>query len=79
MVVTGTGNFVLVYPMEEEGAIFLPCCYGYATTIRRAQGADLYQGCIYFDQKKFPAGRGYGYVAVSRFMSPCGDVGRVSS
>ena len=64
----GSGNMVLIHPLEEDGNIFLPCCYGYATTIRRAQGADLYQGCIYFDQKKFPAGRGYGYVAVSRFM-----------
>ena len=63
----GSGNMVLVHPMEEGGAIFLPCCYGYATTIRRAQGADLFQGCIYMDQKK-RAGRGYGYVAVSRFQ-----------
>ena len=47
----GTGNMVLVHPMEENGERFLPCCYGYATTIRRAQGADLYHGCIYMDQK----------------------------
>ena len=46
----GTGNMVLVHPIEEDGSRFLPCCYGYATTIRRAQGADLYHGCIYFDQ-----------------------------
>ena len=26
-------------------------------------------GCIYFDQKQRAAGRGYGYVAVSRFKS----------
>ena len=64
----GTGNLVLVHPMEENGSIFLPCTYGYATTIRRAQGADLVQGCIYMDQKK-RAARGYGYVAVSRFMT----------
>jgi hypothetical protein len=31
----GTGNFALVFPMEEDGARFLPCCYGYATTIRQ--------------------------------------------
>ncbi len=67
----GTGNMVLVHPMEENGETFLPCCYGYATTIRRAQGADLYHGCLYFDQKK-PAGRGYGYVGVSRFKSRSG-------
>jgi len=52
----GTGNFVLVYPMEEEGAIFLPCCYGYATTIRRAQGASLELGCLWFNQKRRAAG-----------------------
>jgi ATP-dependent exoDNAse (exonuclease V) alpha subunit len=68
----GTGNMVLVHPIEEQGSKFLPCCYGYATTIRRAQGADLYQGCIYFDQKKRVAARGYGYVAVSRFKSRAG-------
>ena len=68
----GTGNYVLVHPMEENGARFLPCSYGYATTIRRAQGASLDQGCIYFDQKKFHAGRGYGYVAVSRFKTKDG-------
>ena len=26
-------------------------------------------GCIYFDQKYFCAGRGYGYVAASRFRT----------
>ena len=51
--------------------LFLPCCYGYATTIRRAQGADLDLGCIYFDQP-MPAARGYGYVAVSRFKTRAG-------
>ena len=34
-----TGNMVLVHPMKENDYKFLPCCYGYATTIRRAQGA----------------------------------------
>ena len=65
----GTGNMVLVHPMEEENAMFLPCCYGYATTIRRAQGADLYHGCIYMDHKHHAAARGDGYVAASRFKS----------
>ena len=68
----GTGNMVLVHPIEEEGSRFLPCCYGYATTIRRAQGADLYHGCIYMDLKYRTAARGYGYVAVSRFKSRAG-------
>ena len=47
----------------------MPLTYGYATTVRRAQGASLDMGCIYFDQRKRAAGRGYGYVAVSRFKS----------
>ena len=51
----GTGNMVLMYPMEEKGAIFLPCCYGYATTIRRSQGASLAQGCLWFKQKRHAA------------------------
>ena len=42
----GTGNMVLVHPMEESGSIFLPCCYGYATTIRRAQGAVCVSVCV---------------------------------
>ena len=63
----GSGNYVLIHPMEENGSVFLPGCYGYATTIIRAQGASLSMGCIYVDQKYFCAGRGYGYVAASRF------------
>jgi hypothetical protein len=55
----GTGNMVLVHPMEEDGQIFLPCCYGYATTVRRAQGWSLDMGCLYFDQHRHHAGRGY--------------------
>ena len=53
---------------------FLPCIYGYATTIRRGQGASqtLDQGCLYFDHTKCRGkhpGRGYGYVGASRFRS----------
>ena len=44
-------------------------CCGYATTISRAQGADLVHGCMYMDNKWHPVVRGYGYVAVSRFKS----------
>ena len=58
--------------MEEDGRRFLPCCYGYATTIRRAQGASLDMGCLWFDQHYRHAGRGYGYVGVSRFNSQAG-------
>ena len=42
---------------------FLPCAYGYATTIRRAQGASLDYVCLYFDAD-FPPDRGYGYVGL---------------
>ena len=69
-----SGNLVLVHPVEEKGQRFLPLTYGYATTVRRAQGASLDMGCIYFDQKKRAAGRGYVYVAVSRFNSRDGCV-----
>ena len=63
---------VIVSPMEEEGQVFLPCCYGYATTVRRVQGASLHYGCLYFDQKYHHAGRGYGYVGASRFRERAG-------
>ena len=66
-----SGNLVLVHPMTEDGAMFLPCCYGYATTIRRAQGQDLSHGCLYFNQRQV-AVRGYGYVGVSRFRTRLG-------
>ena len=66
------GTLFLVHPMEEDGCRFLPCCYGYATTIRRAQGASLVQGCLWFNQPRRAAGRGYGYVGVSRFRSKDG-------
>ena len=68
----GTGNLILVHPMHEDGKVFLPCCYGYATTIRRAQGSSIPAGAIWFNQKKHAAVRGYGYVAVSRFSSKKG-------
>ena len=67
-----TGNMVIVSPMEEDGQVFLPCCYGYATTIRRVQGASLNYGCLYFDQKYHHACRGYGYVGASRFRERAG-------
>ena len=49
---------------------FLPCTYGWATTIRRAQGMTLTAGCIWMDHC-FPPERGYGYVALSRFKTFC--------
>ena len=41
------GAMVLVHPMWHEKQRFLPCTYGYATTIRRAQGATYHHGCIF--------------------------------
>ena len=61
-----------MHPMEDNGSRFVPCCYGYATTIRRAQGASLAQGCLWFCQQRHAAGRGYGYVGVSRFRTKAG-------
>ena len=52
----GTGNLVLVYPMEEDGNLFLPCDYGYATTIRLAQGASCDMGCVWIIQVWYAAG-----------------------
>ena len=68
---------VLVHPiveewLEDDGTkrkfTFLPCTYGYATTIRRAQGSALDLGCLYFDHV-YPPDFGYGYVAASRFRT----------
>ena len=62
-----SGVMVLVHPIHADGEHpFLPCTYGYATTIRRAQGSSLEQGALYFDHC-YPAQRGYGYVGASRF------------
>ena len=68
-----SGGLVLVHPVSGDGdeRLFLPCVYGYATTIRRAQGATLKLGCLYFDHSH-PPERGYGYVGVSRFESQAG-------
>ena len=59
---------VLVHPIRVGKRLFLPCCYGYATTIRRAQGSSLHLGALWFDHC-FPPERGYGYVGASRFRS----------
>jgi len=67
-----TGRMVLVHAMcGNKEMPFLPCTYGYATTIRRAQGMTLSHGCVYFDLH-FPPDRGYAYVAVSRFRTKSG-------
>ena len=67
-----TGTMVLVHPICGHKEVpFLPCTYGYATTIRRAQGMTLNRGCVFFDLA-FPPDRGYAYVAVSRFRTRAG-------
>jgi len=66
-----TGAMVLVHPITIGQRTFLPCCYGYATTIRRSQGSSLHLGALYFDHC-YPPDRGYGYVGASRFRSLSG-------
>ena len=65
---TGTEQRLLVHPITDGGDYFLPCTYGYATTIRRAQGSSLGLGALYFDHC-YPPERGYGYVGASRFRN----------
>ena len=55
---------VLVYPITLRGRKFLPVSYGYATTMRRAQGATLHNVGLVFDRRK--PDRGYAYVGASR-------------
>ena len=66
-----TGTLVLVHPIAVAGRVVLPCSYGYATTIRKSQGASLAAGCLFFDHC-YPAERGYGYVGASRFRDKAG-------
>ena len=68
---SATGVLVLVHPIWHEKQRILPCTYGYATTIRRAQGATYHHGCLYFDHTH-PPDHGYGYVGASRFKSKGG-------
>eukprot|EP00971_Amphidinium_carterae_P144783 2868756-Amphidinium_carterae.2 len=55
---------VLVHPVSINGNKFLPVVYGYATTIRRAQGATLELVALWFDKRMLD--RGYAYVGCSR-------------
>ena len=56
-----TGAMILVHLVSagrgESMHELLPCTYGYATTIRRAQGASLDYVCRYVDAK-FPTRSG---------------------
>ena len=65
------GALVLVHPIRQKNQLFMPCCFGYATTIRRAQGSSHHLGALYFDHC-YPPERGYGYVGASRFRSSRG-------
>ena len=65
------GVYVLVHPIWDKKQCFLPCTYGYATTVRRAQGATYEHGCLFFDHVH-PAMPGYGYAGVSRFRRKSG-------
>ena len=60
-----------MHPIVTDGRVHLPCAYGYATTIRRAQGSSLAAGALYFDHC-YPPERGYAYVGVSRFRTKLG-------
>ena len=55
---------ILVHPVTQKGRKFLPVTYGWATTMRRAQGATLEKVGLWFD-RKLPD-RGYAYVGISR-------------
>ncbi|CAE7237635.1 UBP23 [Symbiodinium sp. CCMP2456] len=55
---------ILVHPITVRGRKFIPACYAYATTIRRAQGATLAAACLRFDRPR--PDRGYAYVGASR-------------
>ena len=66
-----SGAMVLVHPVCDQKRWFIPCTYGYATTIRRSQGGTYQHGCIWFDHC-YPPERGYGYVAASRFTTSSG-------
>jgi hypothetical protein len=61
---------VLLHPIVEGRRTFLPCTYGYATTMRRAQGATLGKVVLYFNttskSRKAHPDEGYAYVGASR-------------
>ena len=55
---------ILVYPITVNGRRYLPVAYGYATTMRRAQGATMDAIGLLFDRRM--PDRGYAYVGTSR-------------
>ena len=62
---TDAGVRVLVHPVHYD-TLFMPTTYGYAITMRRAQGSTLQTGALWFNHS-YPADRGYAYVGASRF------------
>ena len=66
LLITMLSIMLVVHPVAQDGKIFMPCGYGYAMTIRRAQGSTLGLVAICFDQPHYPAEKAYAYVAVSR-------------
>ncbi|CAE7447453.1 unnamed protein product, partial [Symbiodinium sp. CCMP2456] len=58
------GTSILVHPICIKNQMFLPVAYGWATTIRRAQGATLGRVGLWFDRPV--ADRGYANVGASR-------------
>eukprot|EP00439_Symbiodinium_sp_Y106_P044720 s710_g5.t1 len=58
---------ILVYPVTVKGQKYLPVSYGYATTMRRAQGATLDAVGLLFDRRLPDSG--YAYVGTSRAKS----------
>ena len=68
-----SGTYVLLHPVTDGELTLLPCAYGYATTIRKAQGASLDAVVLYFDHC-YPPERGYGYVGASRARSKAGPL-----
>ena len=66
-----TSRMVLLHPIVEAQATFLPCAYGYATTIRKVQGAS-FDGVVLYFSHSYPPDRGYGYVGASRAKSQFG-------
>ena len=65
------GKLLLLHPVSDGKGTFLPCAYGYATTIRKAQGASLDAVVLFFDHR-YPPERGYGYVGSSRAKTKAG-------
>ena len=62
---------ILVHPIKDGGQSFAPCVYGYAITVRKAQGATLGKVVLYVDLVK-PNPHGLAYVGGSRVRSVSG-------